>query len=231
MNYWIVFAVLIAIYIAFSIFAKHLAKYKNFVNAVFVIAILASYLYVVIYMYYDVGIDDWNFKNTLPTANVSPFMFCLSSIILIMPKAIRKHLFTLVALLSLAMAMAGLGGAIGYVMRDYAFHWHIALDCAAHVFISLWGVYLVKSSQVELTRKSAFRGGAIIVCVAGLMLVHNLIFDTAFFGLSLSGKHNIYNNVFFESGIVSALVYFLGLCGLLCLGYYYQKVLDFRKEK
>ena len=129
------------------------------------------------------------------------------------------------------MAMAGLGGAIGYVMRDYAFHWHIALDCAAHVFISLWGVYLVKSSQVELTLKSAFKGGAIIVCVAGLMLVHNLIFDTAFFGLSLSGKHNIYNNVFFESGIVSALVYFLGLCGLLCLGYYYQKALDFRKEK
>ena len=104
------------------------------------------------------------------------------------------------------------------------------MDCAAHVFISLWGVYLVKSGQVDLTPKKAIRGGAIIVCVALMMLILNLIFDKAFFGLSLYGKHNIYNVVLFKNGIISALAYFTGLCGVLFAGYYFQKVLNLKRK-
>ena len=231
MKYLIVFAILLAIYIVGALLAKYFAKYQLLVNMFFVIIIVASYLYIVRYMYYDVGPDDWNFKNTLPTANVSPFMFCLTSIILIMPKVVRKYCMTLVALLSFGMALAGLGGALGYVARHYVFHWHITFDCAAHVFISLWGVYLVKSGQVELTPKKALRGGAIIVSVAFTMLVLNLIYHKAFFGLSPYGEHNIYNIRFFENGVISIIVYFLGLGFVLCAGYFYQKVLNFRKKR
>lgn len=230
MKYLIVFAVLLAIYIVGVLLAKYLVKYKTTVNVIFAILIFASYFYVVRYMYHDVGVKDWNFKNTLPTANVSPFMFCLTPITLLMPRAIRKYLFTLVALLSLGMVVAGLGGALGFMARDYKFHLHITMDCLAHVLISLWGVYLAKSGQVELTLKRALCGGSIIVGVAGMMLVLNLIFKTAFFGLSLYGEHNIYNNKIFESGIVSALAYFVGLCFVLCAGYFYQKVLNLKRK-
>ena len=230
MKYLIVFAVLLAIYIVGVLLAKYLAKYKNVVNILFVIAIFASYFYVVRYMYYDVGPEDWNFKNTLPTANVSPFMFCLTPIILVMPKAIRKYLMILVVLLSLGMVVAGLGGALGFVARNYKFHWHITMDCFAHILLSLWGVYLLKSGQVELTPKKAIRAGAIIVSVALVMLVLNLIYHKAFFGLSLYGEHNIYNIRFFENGVVSAIAYFLGLCFVLCAGYFYQKVLNLKRK-
>ena len=231
MKYLIVFAVLLAIYIVGVLLAKYLAKYKNVVNVLFVIAIFMSYLYIVRYMYYDVGPDDWNFRNTMPTANVSPFMFCLTPFILIMPKTIRKYLMTLVVLLSLGMVVAGLGGALGFVARNYKFHWHITMDCLAHVLISLWGVYLLKSGQVELTPKKAIRAGAIIVSVALIMLVLNLIYHKAFFGLSLYGEHNIYNVRFFESGVVSTIAYFLGLGFVLCSGYFYQKILNLRKKR
>ena len=231
MKYLIVFAVLLAIYIVGVLLAKYLAKYKNVVNVLFVIAIFMSYLYIVRYMYYDVGPDDWNFRNTMPTSNVSPFMFCLTPFILIMPKTIRKYLMTLVVLLSLGMVVAGLGGALGFVARNYKFHWHITMDCLAHVLISLWGVYLLKSGQVELTPKKAIRAGAIIVSVALIMLVLNLIYHKAFFGLSLYGEHNIYNVRFFESGVVSTIAYFLGLGFVLCSGYFYQKILNFRKKR
>ena len=230
MSYLIVFSVLLAIYISGVLLSKHLAKYKTIVNVFFVIAIFASYLYIARYMYYDVGPNDWNFKNTLPTANVSPFMFCLTPFILIMPKAIRKYLLTLVALLSFGMAMAGLGGALGFMMRDYKFHWHITMDCLAHILISLWGVFIVKSGQVELTPKKAIPSGAIIVSVASIMLVLNSIYHTAFFGLSPYGEHNIYNTRFFENGVVSIIVYFLGLGFVLCAGYFYQKILNLRKK-
>ena len=230
MNYFVVFLVLLAIYLVGVFLGKRFALHKKYINPVLVMLIFASYLYVVLFFYDDVGPMDWNFHNTLPTANVSPFMFCLTPLILIMPKRVREYLFTLVALLSFGMLMAGLGGALGFVARDYKFHWHITMDCAAHVFISLWGVYLVKSGQVKLTSKKAVRGGAIIVCVALMMLILNLIFDKAFFGLSLYGKHNIYNVVLFKNGIISALAYFTGLCGVLFAGYYFQKVLNLKRK-
>ena len=230
MKYLIVFGVLLAIYIVGVLLAKYLAKYKNVVNVLFVIAIFMSYLYIVRYMYYDVGPDDWNFRNTMPTANVSPFMFCLTPFILIMPKTIRKYLMTLVVLLSLGMVVSGLGGALGFVARNYKFHWHITMDCLAHVLISLWGVYLLKSGQVELTPKKALRGGAIIVSVALIMLILNLIYHKAFFGLSPYGEHNIYNTRFFENGVISIIVYFLGLGFVLCAGYFYQKVLNLKRK-
>ena len=225
-----VFFVLLVIYLVGVLLAKRFASHKKYINPIFVVLILSSYLYVAIYMYNDVGPKDWNFLNTLPTANVSPFMFCLTPFILIVPKRVRKYLFTLVALLSFGMLMAGLGGALGFVARDYKFHWHTTMDCTAHGFISLWGVYLVKSGQVDLTPKKAVISGAIIVCVALMMLILNLIFDKAFFGLSLYGKHNIYNVVLFKNGIISALAYFTGLCGVLFAGYYFQKVLNLKRK-
>ena len=50
------------------------------------------------------------------------------------------------------------------------------------------------------------------------MLVLNLIFDTSFFGLSLRGKHNIYNNVLTNNSYLSAALYFFGLICVLLMG-------------
>lgn len=230
MLYVAVFFVLLIIYLVGIFFSKYIASHQKIINPIFALLIFASYLYLAVYMYRDVGPNDWNFHNTLPTANVSPFMFCLCPIILTMPKKIRDYLFTLVALLSFGMLIAGLGGALGYVARNYKFHWHITMDCVAHVLISLWGVYLVKSEQVKLAYKKALCSGAIIVSVAFVMLILNLIYDKAFFGLSLYGKHNIYNAVLFENGIVSAVIYFAGLCLVLVLGYLYQKAFCYKRK-
>ena len=230
MLYFITFLVLLALYVGGILLSKRLAGHSKIVNQVFVILIFLCYLYTVIYMYNDVGISDWNFLNTLPTANVSPFMFCLVIVFWILPKKVRPSLFMLVSLLSLGMLVAGLGGCFVYIARDYKFHWTIALDCTAHVLISLWGIYLIKSGQMELNVKKASQNGIIIVCVALGMLIHNLAFDTAFFGLSLNGKHSIYNIVITNNSIVSAFVYFVGLFLVLKLGYAYQKILNMSKK-
>ena len=94
----------------------------------------------------------------------------------------------------------------------------------------MFGVYLVRSGQVELKVRNCIISGAIIVGVALCMLVLNCIFDTAFFGLSLTGKHNIYNNVLVENGAVSAAVYFAGLVLVLLLGAAYCKIFE-KKQK
>ena len=82
----------------------------------------------------------------------------------------------------------------------------------------------MRTRQVKLNIKSASVSGSIILASAFVMMILNVIFDTAFFGLSLNGKHNIYNNALFKSSCLSAFVYFLGLIVILALEYLYMKL-------
>ena len=104
---------------------------------------------------------------------------------------------------------------------SYAFHIHFFYDYIAHTALSLWGVYMLRSEQVELTVKNAIASSSIIIGVAAAMMALNVILDKAFFGLSLNGKHSIYNNVIVGNSYLSALIYFTGLCGVLVMGYGY----------
>ena len=66
--------------------------------------------------------------------------------------------------------------------------------------------------------ESALTGFFLIYGVAVVMLILNVIFDKAFFGLSLNGRHNIYNMVLVDNSYLSALIYFVGLGAVLALG-------------
>ena len=197
-------------------------KNTRLFNYIFSIAILICYAYVIIRVYRSVVFDDWNFKNTLPVANVSPFMFTSVAIIHFIPLKIRKHFYLLISLLSVGMFLSAVFGCIYNASINYRFHWHFLADYLAHVLLSLWGVYLIKSRQVELNRKNFFKSSGIIVGTAFFMMILNVILDTAFFGLSLNGKHNIYNNVLTDNSYLSALLYFVGLALVLCIGYVYS---------
>ena len=199
---------------------------KKWTNAIFVACIFLPYLYCVFTILQDVGATDWNFLNTLPTANVSPFTFFICPLCLVLPQKANRYLLTLIALLSFGMLCAGSITCIFNIYRNYKFHLTIALDTLNHFVISFFGVYLVKTNQTEFTVKDCITSGLSIIFVAVFMFVHNLVFRTAFFGLSLYGGHNIYNIVVCESGILSAIIYFVGLSCVLVLGYFYQKLLS-----
>ena len=209
-----------------AIWSLQYIKNTRFFSIAFPFFIFAAYVVCVIKIGIEAGVKDWNFTNTLPTANVSPFMYCLTPFIFLFPKKIQRYLLTLTAMLALGVLCAGLLTCIFNIVRHYAFHWQIALDSLAHIALSLYGVFLVKSKQVEFDVKTYFISGAIIIAVADVMLILNLILHTSFFGLSLYGNHSIYNVVLCKNGYLSAGLYFGGLCLVLFLGVVYQKLLN-----
>ena len=218
MGYLIALGAFFAIYLFIYLRMDTMKNIKLF-NFLFFLFVYIPYLWLVVIVYLDVGFDDWNFRNTLPTANVSPFMFSIAPFALIFPKRINKYLRMLIALLCVGMFFSSVVSCIYYYSINYKFHPHFLLDFTAHFALSLWGIYLVKTRQVELNRKDCLIGGGIIVAVATIMLTLNVIFDTAFFGLSLNGKHSIYNNVIVENSYLSALLYYFGLIFVLFLGF------------
>ena len=225
MGYLISLIVFISLYILALFLLKRLKRVK-FWNIVFTLSVFSLYLAVSITVYLDTGFYDWNFQNTLPCANVSPFTFFITPFILLLPNKIKKYPLTLISLLSVGMFLAGVFGCIYNFSINYALHYHFLFDYLAHFILSLWGVYIVKSNQIELNLKNAIKSGLIIVTVAVIFMIINLMFDTSYFGLNLNGKHNIYNVVLVSNSYVSALLYFIGLIVVLVLGYVYNKILN-----
>ena len=212
---------LIVLLLAFggAIFLMKYMKNQKLWNAVFCLFVFGLYYACVLVVFLDVGANDWNFLNTLPIANVSPFTFTLAPIILIMPNVLKKPFHLLISLLSVGMFLSPVISCIFNASRNYVFEIQFLFDYLAHFLVSLWGIYLVKSNQVNLDKISAIISGSIMLFVSIAMLILNLILDTSFFGLSLKGKHNIYNVVLVENSYLSALIFFLGLTAVLALGY------------
>ena len=224
MWYIVTISILALVYILVILLMKYMKNVK-ITNAIFVLCAVIPYLALVITVYNDVGFYDWNFQNTLPVANVSPFMFVCSPLAIILPKKIKKYFLLLVSLLSVGMFLSSILGCIYNAIINYKFHIHFTYDYVAHISLSLLGVYAIRTKQVELTIRNALISSALIIAVATIMLTLNVIFDTAFFGLSLNGKHSVYNVVLVSNSYLSALIYYIGLSIVLISGYFYCKLL------
>lgn len=208
------------------IFLMKYFKHKNIVNLIFFFLIYICYWVVVIVAYIHNGLYDWNFLNTLPVANVSPFMFGTLPIFYIFPKKVKPYYINLISLLSLGMLFSPILSMVFNFSRHYSFHVTFLLDYIAHFAISLWGIYFVKSKQITLKIRTSVIAGSLIIAVAIIMMVFNVIFDKSFFGLSLNGKHSIYNFRVTESSFLNAALYFIGLILILFGGYLYQFMLQ-----
>ena len=215
-----IFALVIMLAICFSLIPilKRIANAK-IGNILFGFFVFVPYMIRIVLIGLNDGVTDWNFLNTMPTANVSPFLFFLVPFLFLMPKKIRKHVHLMVALTCVGMFVAGTFDCIRLTLAHYRWNWLFVFDQFCHIALAAWGVYLVKSNQVDLDFRSCLKSGSILVGVALLMMVLNILFDTCFFGLSLNGKHNIYMMVLVEHSYLSALIYFAGLIAVLAAGY------------
>ena len=222
MIYFAIIVPLLAVYVAVLLNMKRMKNTKA-VNFVFFAVTYLFYILYLLKLAEGVGIRNYYFYESLATANISPFMFSIMPLIYFSRKKPQAYLYALVSLLSVGMLLSLVLNAITYAVKDSPFGIIFAWDYIAHLSLSLWGVYLVVSRQVKLTRKNVLIGSGLIVGVCNLMLVLNLIFDTSFFGLSLRGKHHIYYNVITNSSYLSAMIFFVGLIVVLAMGYCYCK--------
>ena len=78
MLYYISLPILVVLYFM-GLFLLRFVKNEKIANICFCASIFVLYITTVIIAYIKNGLYDWNFLNTLPTANVSPFMFFLLS--------------------------------------------------------------------------------------------------------------------------------------------------------
>lgn len=225
MIYFAIIIPLLVVYVTVISSMKRMTNTK-IVNLTFCSVTYLFYILYLLKLASNVGIHNYYFYESLATANVSPFMFSIMPLVYFSRGRLQKYLYALVSLLSVGMLLSPVLNAVIYAIKGNTFGIIFAWDYVAHLSLSLWGVYLVKSGQVELTRKNSLVGSMLIFGVCGVMVVLNLIFDTSFFGLSLRGKHHIYYNAITSNSYLSATIFFIGFAAVLALGYFYCKYLS-----
>ena len=228
MAYIFIIVMLLSLYVATLLMMGRM-KNTRVVNGIFFITIFSLYIIYVVQVLLIQGASSIYFHGVLASANISPFMFSILPLIYFSRGKMQKHLYLLVSLLSVGMILSPVMNAITYAVNEYPFNILSLMDYIAHLLLSLWGVYLVKSNQVCLKKRDCVFSALIIIAVALAMLILNLIFDTTFFGLSLTGRHNIYGNVLVDNSYLSASIYFSGLSVILLAGYVYSSC--FAKNK
>lgn len=88
MFYYNILALFVAVYFSIIFLMKKFTK-KELTNFIFIAITFICYIALVVKVFFDVGFNDWNFQNTLPTANVSPFMFFTLPLYYVLPKKIK----------------------------------------------------------------------------------------------------------------------------------------------
>ena len=90
--YYLLTAIILFILYIVLLFLLKKINYNKKINIIFPIIIFMCYMHSVYSIYKSVGINDWNFQNTLPTANVSPFTFTIIFVNLFLPQKISKYI-------------------------------------------------------------------------------------------------------------------------------------------
>ena len=222
----LVYCIYISIYIFNQKLSSILNKRPTLNNAIFLLISFSCYIAVVVISLVKNGVHDWNFQNTLPTANVSPLIFATLPIYFILTKKAKDFYLRLISLLSVGMIISPVLSIAFNIYRGYSFFFQFLFDYVAHISLAMWGVYIIKSNQVKINFNKSMLCIAFMFAVALTMLILNLIFKTTFFGLNLYGNHNIYNMRIVENSYVSCLLYFVGLFLVMLIGHLYLKLLN-----
>ncbi|MGI6377926.1 MAG: hypothetical protein ACOX0I_02530 [Bacilli bacterium] len=173
----------------------------------------------------------WNLKNMLPTANISPFMFIMVFIVLFLPKAIKKHFYLLMSMLSFGMIVAGIIECIIYSSKPNYYYLFCSINWINHFTMAFFGIYLLLTKRIELTVRNCIKASMIIYATVAIMMILNIIFGTSFFGLAFNGEHHIYRHIIIPNPYLSALVYVIGLTCFLIIGYWFLKFIKRIDEK
>lgn len=158
---------------------------------------------------------------------ISPFMFTMACLSILMKENIRKIFLEASALLSLGMFVAGLISA----QEAYLSSHHIdanmlyVLDTLLHLNFSLFGTYLFVSNTIEINLKSIKRASFFLYSAIGFAIVCNFLFHKNYFGMGYYGNYGIYMIRIFETYWATLIVYILGIFLVLMIGYEYIYIL------
>ena len=160
--------------------------------------------------------------------NISPFTFTFMIFIGLFKDKLAYAFKCAIAFLSVGMIIAMM------ITPQYAYIYSFVeearidylLDALGHLNCSLFGIYLVASGKVKLTMKNFSTAAVFMYTVITGVVITNALFHKNFFGMCPYGGYSIYMFNLFEEYWATLLAYYLGVLGVLYLGFGFNYALN-----
>lgn len=206
--------------ITILLFHKHMKP--KYTNLIFIIVNTVLFI-----GYY---VNDFYRKGefiSLTFDQISPFTFTTLPLSYLFSKKIKDAQFASVGFLSIGMFVAMLISPQHAFLVSYRSDATMVfvLDTLLHLNCSLFGIYLIASSQVELNAKNLIKSFIYMYSVIGFVLLMNVLFKQNYFGMGPYSNYGIYMFHFFDSYWLTLLVYLLGVGIVLALGFEFNYIL------
>ena len=192
-----------------------------------------SWIFLAINFITFVGLNIFYFQKDgkitfLTFDNISPFTFTFMIFIGLFKDKLAYAFKCAIAFLSVGMIIAMM------ITPQYAYIYSFVedaridylLDALGHMNCSLFGIYLVASGQVKLTMKNFSRAAVFMYAVITGVVITNALFHKNFFGMCPYGGYSIYMFNLFEEYWATLLAYYLGVLGVLYLGFGFSYALN-----
>lgn len=170
----------------------------------------------------------WLDDGWLTLDNISPLMFTVIPLTLIMKDSVKKYAYAAIAFLSFGMFVAL------YVSPEHAYLFNFnqeagpwyTCEAICHMICSLFGIYLVLTHQVKANFENWIKSIVFMLSIISVSVVLNFIFHRSYFGMDPYGHYSIYMIDIFGSFEATAVAYYLGVILVLTIGMQLSHLLE-----
>lgn len=160
---------------------------------------------------------------------ISPFTFTTIPLMYILKDKVKQYYLSMVAFLCFGMFCAMLVSPQEAYLFSYKQEATLgyAFDAFAHLFCSLFGVYLVLSGQVVPNIKNWIKSMVFLYGVITVAVIINAIFNTNYFYMSPYGNYKIYFLNLFPTFWATITAFYLGIFLVLLTGFQLTYIMQY----
>ena len=184
-------------------------------NMVFII------LDMILYLLWNVAYAEkgWLNDGFMTLENISPFIFTVIPLTLIMNDKVKEYAYSAIAFLHLGLFLATLISPEYVVIFNYKTEadFAYATEAMCHLVSSLFGIYLIMTEQVKADFVHWVKAIVFMLSVISFGVMLNVILDTRCFNMN-PNHYAIYMLNIFDSFEATLLAYYLGVVAIITLG-------------
>lgn len=189
------------------------------------LSILAMYVFPVFEVITTLSLKNQSGPMVLPTYNIIPLILIISSISCFTTGKVQKTLLSFVGLCIIPLAFGLFKYEIYCINYFRNFYEKYALYSLSQLLTLVYAIYILINEKDAFNIKNLLISIGIMAFIYGFMNIHNVIYNTTFFGLTTDSNAYIIDRLHFNNSTLTLIFNYIFLFSAMLLTYLIKKII------
>lgn len=203
---------------------KHPFKLSKLQSIIFGIVISLLYLYPLIEAITTWTFESENVQMLLPTYNIIPFAIIFTIVSCFVEGKFKQILNVIISLLTPIILFGLFRFGIYLANTSVIFYERNGLYIFCMLLVSMYGIYNFINEEENFSLKNLLIFLGIICFIYIFMNIHNIGYNTSFFGLTLNDDAYFIHKINFKYGILTLIFNYLLVISSMIIMYFSRKL-------